>query len=197
MSNGTSSTAEEWRAIPDFEGFYSASNFGRIRSETRWKRPCEPKVLKPHENAAGYFRVSMWKRGKVAYRLVHRMVLLAFIGSNPEKPQCNHMDRNTKNNRLENLEWCTAKENGEHAARTVLYGRLPKPRRFKWKPPVGYVFKRGEKHYAHKLTENDVKEIRSTYASGACSQQALANRFGIAQTGISAIVLRKKWKHVS
>lgn len=54
----------------------------------------------------------------------------------------------------------------------------------------------GEHHPPAKLTESDVSEIRRRYASGE-RQIALGREFGIHQTGISAIVLRKKWRHVS
>lgn len=52
----------------------------------------------------------------------------------------------------------------------------------------------GESHPQSKLTEGDVKEIRSI--GGAVSQRELGIRFGVEQTVISAILLRKTWKHV-
>lgn len=55
---------------------------------------------------------------------------------------------------------------------------------------------RGERHPRARLTETDVRAIRSEYAAGGISQQALADRFGIAQTAISHVVRRTTWAHI-
>lgn len=54
----------------------------------------------------------------------------------------------------------------------------------------------GEKHPEAKITTESVRAIRAAYAAGGCSQQQLADRFGIDQTSVSKIILRKKWAHV-
>lgn len=55
---------------------------------------------------------------------------------------------------------------------------------------------RGERQHLAKLTAEQVLTIRGAWNSGVASQQALADAFGIDQTGVSAIVLRKTWKHI-
>jgi hypothetical protein len=55
---------------------------------------------------------------------------------------------------------------------------------------------RGSAHPKAKLTEDEVRSIRGLYSGGA-TQQSLASRFGVDQTMISCIVLRKTWKHVA
>lgn len=55
---------------------------------------------------------------------------------------------------------------------------------------------RGERVGLAKLTEESVREIRRRYAQGGISQQVLADEFGVNQTQVSNIVLRRTWAHV-
>lgn len=71
--------------------------------------------LSPVKTTAGYHSVTLQDWEVKKNFSVHRLVALAFI-PNPEcKPQVNHRDGNKVNNRIENLEWATAKENCVHA----------------------------------------------------------------------------------
>ena len=100
---------EIWRDIPNYEGIYQASNMGRIKS---LKRPygLKEKILKP-QISRGYYRVELCKNSKVKKYYVHRLVYEAFNGSIPEGLQVNHLDERPVNNRLENLNLMTCKEN--------------------------------------------------------------------------------------
>lgn len=115
--------AEEWRDIAGYEGLYQVSNLGNVKSLIRWKGthylPTE-KILKKSKTTTGYWKVELTK-DKIRKSLkVHRLVAIAFI-ENPEgKPHINHKDGNPLNNEVGNLEWCTQKENAEHAIRTGL-----------------------------------------------------------------------------
>lgn len=75
------------------------------------------KYLKPFENAGGYLKVEI--NGKQVY--VHRLVGQAFIPNPDNLPEINHIDFNTRNNRLENLEWVTSEQNVRHS---LLHGRM-------------------------------------------------------------------------
>jgi hypothetical protein len=107
---------EVWKDIPEYEGLYQVSNFGKIRS-LNWKNRgfCKEMYLKKHKN--GYLQVELSKNHSKKMFLVHRIVAMAFIPNTENKPLINHKDYNKKNNYVGNLEWCTMSEN-------VLHGNL-------------------------------------------------------------------------
>jgi len=111
---------EIWKAIPFFDG-YEVSNFGRVRSYRKrnsknfYEEPKEinQEVLKTH--CKEYKRVILRKDGKGVHMYVHRLVAMAFIENEHNKPQVNHIDGNGLNNHVSNLEWVTNTENQIHA----------------------------------------------------------------------------------
>lgn len=89
---------------------YAVSNKGHIMN-IRTGRILKTRI---NHNGYEYVQLSEKKEGKRNY-FIHRLVAFAFI-NNPElKPYINHKDGNKLNNSVENLEWCTAKENDTHA----------------------------------------------------------------------------------
>ena len=74
-------------------------------------------------NCDGYRKVSLSANGHSRSIKVHRLVALAFLPNPQNKPDVNHKDGNKANNCLNNLEWCTEKENVRHAVRTGLFRR--------------------------------------------------------------------------
>lgn len=76
----------------------------------------ENKLRNPVENKKGYYKVSFYLYGKYKLKFVHRLVLEHFDPiENMNELQVNHIDGNKKNNNVNNLEWCTLKENMKHA----------------------------------------------------------------------------------
>ena len=69
----------------------------------------------------GYLVTDLYNEGKRTTERVHILVAEAFIPNPDNKPEVNHDDGNKLNNHVSNLEWCTKKENAEHAWRTGLY----------------------------------------------------------------------------
>lgn len=120
---------EEWRPVIGFEGYYEVSNVGRVRSLDRtiirsasrtrkeYAARLKGKVLKQARNTHGYSIVSLRKNATV--KSVHRLVAEAFIEKEPGKDLINHIDGNKSNNKTDNLEWCTNKENQLHAMRCL------------------------------------------------------------------------------
>lgn len=157
------------RNVPGFPGF-RVGNDGSVWSSweiihvpgkrgsaarigSRW-RP-----LKPLPARGGYHAVHLRAGGKVFRRLVHRLVLEAFVGPRPEGAQACHGDGDRTNNRLTNLRWGTPAEN---AADRDRHGTTA----------------RGERVGTAKLSDADVAELRRIGASGGNVRDAAA-RFGI------------------
>lgn len=109
--------SEIWKPIAKYEGLYEVSDLGRIRS-LQWHGKPRLKVLSPSPNSKGYSVVSLYKNRRPKAHTVHVLVAKAFLRpARPEQNQVNHKDLDKQNNRISNLEWNTAKEDGEHRAR--------------------------------------------------------------------------------
>ena len=108
--------AEIWKDIKGYEGLYQISNEGRVKSLKRWdvnkKTMIDANIIMhPTDNGKGYKIVSLRKNTKRKNHYVHRLVAEAFIPKNGDKNHVNHLDYDRGNNAVENLEWCTQKEN--------------------------------------------------------------------------------------
>ena len=116
---------EIWKDIPGYEGYYQASNIGNIKSlvfqcNLTHKKYSREKLLKQKIGKDRCKRVELWKEGKHKTWLVHRLIGMTFLGIPSEKLTINHKDGNRLNNKVENLEWCSIKENIRHAFRNNL-----------------------------------------------------------------------------
>lgn len=111
---------EEWKAIPEFKGYYEASNLGRIRSIERivksgkGYKTIPSTILKPSIGEWGYETVCLSVNGTRYTRRVNRLIAQTFIENPDDLPQVNHKDGIKTNNRVDNLEWCDASYNMKH-----------------------------------------------------------------------------------
>lgn len=109
---------EIWKAIEGTDGKYEVSNTGKVRSNN-YLGHGKTKELKLWDNE-GYQRVTLRIGGKKRNWLIHRLVAATFIPNPENKPEVNHKDGDKHNNRANNLEWSTRKENLDHADNTGL-----------------------------------------------------------------------------
>ena len=99
---------EKYIVINEFDN-YAISNLGNIKNIKKGN------ILTPYLNTNGYLTYTFCQNGiKKTFRL-HRLVALYFIDNPNNLPYVNHKDGDKTNNKVENLEWCTAKENDAHA----------------------------------------------------------------------------------
>lgn len=122
---------EEWRPINGFEGFYEISSFGRIKSlsrnvkDTRAKnkiRRIKCKILKSRDHNSGYISTHLKRDGLIKDFLVHRIVAETYIPNPNSLKQVNHKNGNKKDNRVDNLEWISNRDNVIH--RYKMYGKI-------------------------------------------------------------------------
>lgn len=109
---------EIWKPIRGYEGLYSVSNLGRVRSEARRsKHPTADNFFLPERikktpvDGKGYPRVALYKDNRQKHPNVHVLVMEAFVGPRPEGMQVCHNNGDRLDCRLENLRYGTDREN--------------------------------------------------------------------------------------
>ena len=102
---------EQWRDVDGYDGMYQVSDLGRVRSH----KSGEWMVLKPSKTGSGYLKVALCKDKQKKQSMIHRLVAQVFIENDDEtKTYVNHIDECKQNNRLWNLEYCTASYNNTY-----------------------------------------------------------------------------------
>lgn len=117
---------EVWNPIFGYENIYAVSSFGRVKrldrkyvsSRSGRLVSQSERILKPV--GSDYLHVTLSKNGTHKDKAIHRLVAEAFIPNPNNLPQVNHKDCNKHNNKVENLEWVSAKENTYHAYQNKL-----------------------------------------------------------------------------
>lgn len=126
---------EEWKNIPGYEGLYEVSTLGRIRSLDKnidtyngGSYVRKGAIKKLRINKSGYYCVNLCKNGISVSHIAHRLVAKAFIENKNNYPEVNHINENRLDNRVENLEWCSHKQNvnwGHHNIRAAITNGRP------------------------------------------------------------------------
>jgi hypothetical protein len=111
-------TTEIFKDITGYEGIYQISNLGNVKR--LYKKNPNGIILKQLDNGAGYCYVGLSKNNKLKNHYIHRLVAQYFIDNPNNLQQVNHINGIKKDNRIENLEWCTQSYNNTHAIKTGL-----------------------------------------------------------------------------
>ena len=172
---------EVWKDVSGFEGYYQVSNLGNVRSCDRvvtcgrnGYRKLKGKDLSCTINSVGYCVVLLQKDGvqKESWR-VHRLVAIHFLEKPEGKDVINHIDHNRANNCVNNLEWCTNKENTAHMhAAGRNYSAF------------------GKDNASTRLSDDDVRTIREL----ACttSHRKIAKMYNVSPQHVDRIVSRER-----
>lgn len=165
----------EIREIKGFDKYFVSSK-GDIYSDKYHTR----RSLKPRKNAKGYLYVNLCKDGKYKSIEIQRLVAQEFLENFDPSLQVNHIDGNKQNNSVENLEMVTQSGNIKHA----ISMKLLDP-------------KKGEEHWASKLTEKDVSDIRASYKRGDRVKDIFKRyKDRVSRGTISQIINNRIWKHI-
>ena len=161
-----------WKTIQN-ETNYEVSSEGQVRN----KQTKQIKSLR-YSNK-GYARVTLYPSGKTYS--VHRLVAENFIINPDNYPSVNHKDGNKANNRLENLEWCTPKQNTRHAIDVI--------------KTMSTADWSGIRNPEHKLDYGLVYSIKFGLL-GQLSNFQLEKMLGVQEETVRRIKVNELWKHV-
>ena len=144
---------EVFKDIPNYEGLYQVSNLGNVKS-LNYRRTKKEDILSLRVNQSGYYIVSLYKNGESKQMTAHQLVAVVFLNHKPSgyKLVINHINFNKLDNRVENLEVVTARENcnKKHFKSTSKYvGVSWDKTRDKWKV---YIVIDGKNRYLGRFT---------------------------------------------
>ena len=130
----------------------------------------------------GYVKVALTSPGKKRHRYsVHRLMMENYYPvEGMDKLQVNHIDGNKQNNKLSNLEWCTAKENTHHAMRMGLRHN-----------------QQGESNNGHKYTEEQILTAIEMLKSKKYTGKQIDNTLGFCDDYANAIRRGERWQHLT
>ena len=173
--------AEKWEKIPGFPGYKASSNGNIMGKRGQTLTGCINNITK-------YQVVCIMRDGKQITVCVHHLVCSAFHGARPDGMQVAHKDGTRINNHPGNLRWATYKENHADALKHGTHTSF---------------FIKGECNGHAKLTEQDVREIRSHHcerykhgASVRAVSRKLADKYGVLPATIKAVLTRQNWRHL-
>lgn len=179
---------EIFKSIPLFPG-YEVSNFGTVKSlvkkvryvhavtrEEHFRETSEL-ILKQYMGKFGYLFVQLRRHDKkVKNKPIHLLVAETFLIRHTHHEVVNHIDGNKTNNHVSNLEWCTRRQNVDHAMKSGLIAK-------------------GERVGTSKLNNHSILAIKNLIKDGH-SHVYVSRLFGVSRATISLIHEGKTWKHL-
>ncbi len=146
------------KEIKDFPG-YTITDDGKVISY-KFK---EPRIMKTWLQKSGYENIKLCKENHTYHFLIHRLVAEAFIPNPNNLPEVNHKNKIRNDNRVENLEWCSRKENLYDS-----YSTLSQIRNFK----------------ECLLVNSETKEIIGDFKSISAAAKYASENFGCSKSGM-------------
>lgn len=155
--------------IPGYEGHYAATEDGRVWSYKN-------SLFRKYSFSRGYAVVPLSKEGHIKTCRVNRLIAKTFIPNPENKGEVNHKNGIKNDDRVENLEWVTPKENMQHALANGLVAV-------------------GSKSSSSKRTEQEILEIRKLHREGL-GYRKIGRLFSMRPQSVKGIVKRVSWKHL-
>jgi hypothetical protein len=167
---------EEWKVIPETNGMYEASSWGRVRSVDRIVMHSKSgfltikgRILKMTLSNERYYYITICINANRVKHNVHVLIAKAFKGIRPYGYHVDHGDRNRQNNHIKNLSYKTVLENCSF---------------------------KGSQAGNAKLIEKQVAEIKAKYMRKVYTASMLANEYNVDLSTINKITTGVNWKHV-
>jgi hypothetical protein len=178
-----------WKSVVGYEGLYEVNTDGELRT-FNWKGTGQTRIMKPAKDHKGYLRTMIGKDGKYKTIKMHRIVAEAFIPNPENKPTVNHKNGIKDDNRVDNLEWHTYKENTHHAIENGMFYFRPKS------DLNGLSRCKGQQKHNTKFRNEDIISIRARFVPYKVTREDLAKEYGVSPATIKDIVTRRSWKHL-
>jgi len=175
---------EKWMVLDEFPE-YSISTLGRVRRDSTGR-------IRQLITSRGYAQTMLGKEKK--NKSVHRLVGLTFLSNPSNLPQINHKNGDKLDNRVENLEWVTCKENIHHSTKMGLRTNPSGSQHWCCLHPelIRKGINSGSSNGRSKLDVKDVERIRSLHGAGV-SQTQISKDVGISRSQVQRIVKGKRW----
>ena len=187
---------EKWVDIKGFNGKYQVSDTGKVRSLCYKK----PRILSTSNTGKyrNYLAVKLYKGGRGTGKdyKVHRLVAEAFLPNPDNKPQVNHIDGNTFNNDVSNLEWVTNQENQKHAWNNGLH-KTTKAQQDSCREASKIWIKKHPNGNNCSLTLEEVAEIKMMLADGKLKMTVIADLYNVSYKVVQNIKNGKTYKNVN
>lgn len=177
---------EIWKDVNGYSGLYQVSNLGRVRSVDRMITYSDGRNFKYKQKILNWnigtksrrCYVHLYQNSKRKGMLIHRLVAIAFLENPLNLPEINHIDGNTLNNQVSNLEWISHLDNMQHGFRT------------------GLINNTGVLHGNNKYTEDQILKVIGLIKEGSTSIQ-IEKLTNVKAATVNAIRKGSQWRHLN